>query len=137
MTTRTYGIFEYITLDIVHLKRKSCREYKYSALFVDKCSNKTFAYQPKTRPFHSFQEALTSYYSQRFLRCLKMRILRTDFDFLVLDKNFNDVLIEKNFRLRTSAPYKHQQSASSVVLRTAFLLSWHTTVLQWTSYALD
>jgi hypothetical protein len=29
---------------------------------------------------------------------------------LVLDKNFNDVLVEKNIRLRTSAPYKHQQN---------------------------
>jgi hypothetical protein len=34
-----------------------------------------------------------------------MRILHTDFDALVLDKHFNDVLVEKNLRLRTSAPY--------------------------------
>jgi hypothetical protein len=39
-----------------------------------------------------------------------MRILHTDFNSLVLDKNFNDVLVEKNIRLRTSAPYKHQQN---------------------------
>jgi hypothetical protein len=39
-----------------------------------------------------------------------MRILHTDFDSLVLDKHFNDVLAEKNIRLRTSAPYKHQQN---------------------------
>jgi hypothetical protein len=39
-----------------------------------------------------------------------MRILHTDFDALVLDKYFNDVLVEKNIRLRTSAPYKHQQN---------------------------
>jgi hypothetical protein len=39
-----------------------------------------------------------------------MRILHTDFDALVLDKHLNDVLVEKNIRLRTSAPYKHQQN---------------------------
>jgi hypothetical protein len=39
-----------------------------------------------------------------------MRILHTDFDALVLDRHFNDVPVEKNIRLRTSAPYKHQQN---------------------------
>jgi hypothetical protein len=41
---------------------------------------------------------------------IKMRILHSGFDSLVLDKHFNDVLVKKNIRLRTSAPYKHQQN---------------------------
>jgi hypothetical protein len=36
--------------------------------------------------------------------------LYTDFDSLVLDKNFNDVLVEKNICLHISAPCKHQQN---------------------------
>jgi hypothetical protein len=39
-----------------------------------------------------------------------MHILHTDFDSLVLDKHFNDILVVKNIRLRTSALYKHQQN---------------------------
>jgi hypothetical protein len=49
MTTSKYVIFEHITLDIIHLNRKSCRGYKYSALFVDKCSTKIFAYYLKRK----------------------------------------------------------------------------------------
>jgi hypothetical protein len=95
MTTSTYGIFEYITLDIIHLNRKSCHGYKYSALFVDKCSTKTFAYHLKRKSdlVTTFKKLLRDYHSQRFPRCLEMRILHTDFDSLVLDKNLNDVLV--------------------------------------------
>jgi hypothetical protein len=112
MTTSAYGIFEYITLDIIHLNRKSCRGYKYSALFVDKCSTKTFAYHLKRKSdlVTAFEKLFRDHNPQRFPRCIEMRILHTDFDALVLDKQFNDVLVEKNIRLRTSAPYKHQQN---------------------------
>jgi hypothetical protein len=41
-----------------------------------------------------------------------MRILHTDFDALVLD---NDVLVEKNIHLRTSALYKHQQNLAGAM----------------------
>jgi hypothetical protein len=107
--TSTYGIFEYITLEIIHLFRKSCRGYKYSTLFVDKCSTKTFAYHPKRKSdlVTAFKKLLRDYHPHRFPLCLEMRILYKDFDSLVLDENFN--LVEKNIRLRTTAPYKHQQ----------------------------
>jgi hypothetical protein len=107
MTTSTYFIFEYITLDIIHLNRKSCRGYKYSALFVEK-----FAYHLKRKSdlVTAFNKLLRDYHPQRFPRCLEMRILHTDFDSLVLGKHFNDILVEKNIRLRTSAPYKHQKN---------------------------
>jgi hypothetical protein len=105
MTTSAYGIFEYLTLDIIHLNWKSCRGYKYSALFVDKCSTKTFAYHLK-RKFDlvtAFKKLLRDRNPQRFPRCFEMRILHMDFDALVLDKHVIDVL-------RTSEPYKHQQN---------------------------
>jgi hypothetical protein len=98
ITTSTYGIFEYITLDIIHLNRKSCIGYKYSTLFVDKCSTKTFVYHLKRKSdlVTAFKKLLHDYHLQRFPWCLEMRILHTDFDSLVLDKTFNDVLVEKN-----------------------------------------
>jgi hypothetical protein len=112
MTTSTCGIFEYLTLDIIHLNRKSCRGYKFSALFVDKCSTKTFDYHLKRKSdlVTVFKKLFRDYHPQRFPRCLEMRILHTNFEYLVLDKNVNDVLVEKNIRLRNSAPYKHQQN---------------------------
>jgi hypothetical protein len=110
MTTSAYGIFEYLKLDIIHLNRKSCRGYKYSTLFVDKCSTKAFGYHLKRKSdlVAAFKKLLRDHNPQRFPRCLEMRILHTDFDALVLDKHFNDALVEKNIRLRTSAPYKHR-----------------------------
>jgi hypothetical protein len=80
MTTSAYGIFEYFTLDIIHLNRKSCREYKYSALFVDKCSTKTFAYHLKRKSdlVTAFKKLLRDHHTQRFPRCLEMRILHMD-----------------------------------------------------------
>jgi hypothetical protein len=95
MTTSAYGIFEYLTLDIIHLNRKSC--------LVDKCSTKTFAYHLKRKSdlITVFKKLLRDHNPQRFLRCLEMRILHSGFDSLVLDKHFNDVLVEKNiFRLQ-------------------------------------
>jgi hypothetical protein len=134
MTTSTYGIFEYITLDIIHLNQKSCRGYKYSALFVDKCSTKKFAYYLKRKSYlvTAFKKLLRDYHHQRLPRCFEMRILHTDIDSLVLDKHFNDVLVEKNIRLHTSLINISRTllSAMSVALRTAFVLSWHTTTLQ-------
>jgi hypothetical protein len=96
------AVFEYITLDIIHLNRKSCRRYNYSALFVNKCSNKTFAYHLKRKSdlVTAFKKLLRDFHPQKFPLCLEMRILHTDFDSLVLDKNFNDVLVEKNICLR-------------------------------------
>jgi hypothetical protein len=78
--------------------------YKYSTLFVEKCSTKTFAYH-LNRKFDlvtAFKKLLHDYHPQRFPRCLEMSILHTNFDSLILDKPFNDVLVKKNIRLRHS-----------------------------------
>jgi hypothetical protein len=71
-----------------------------------------------------------------------MRILHTDFDSLVLDKHFNDVLVEKNIRLRTSAPYKHQQNLNeryvgSIKDGICTVMAYNNDPIRYWCYAMD
>jgi hypothetical protein len=71
-----------------------------------------------------------------------MRILYTDFDSLVLDKNFNDVLVEKNIRLRTSAPYKYQQNLAesydgSIKNGIRTVMAYNNAPIRYWCYAMD
>jgi hypothetical protein len=104
-------------------------------LFVDKCSTKTFAYHLKRKSdiVMAFKKN-----PQRFPRCLEMRILHTDFDSLVLDKNFNDILVEKN----TSAPYKHQQNLAeryvfSIKNGIRTVMAYNNAPIRYWCYAMD
>jgi hypothetical protein len=67
MTTSSNGIFEYPTLHVIHLNRKSCRGYKHSALFVDKCFAKTFVYHFKRKSdlVTAFEAMLTIVFADR------------------------------------------------------------------------
>jgi hypothetical protein len=38
ISNKTYGIFEYLTVDIIYNNKRSCRGYRYIALFVDKAN---------------------------------------------------------------------------------------------------
>jgi hypothetical protein len=142
MATSTYGIFEYLTLDIIHLNRKSNRGYKYSALFVDKCSTKTFAYHLKRKSdlVTALKKLLRDYHPLRFPRCLEKGILHTDFDSLVLDKPFLSRKTPVCALVRPINISRTLLSAMSAALRTAFVLSWHTITLQFITsviYAMD
>jgi hypothetical protein len=71
-----------------------------------------------------------------------MRILHTDFDALVLDKHFNDVLVEKNIRLRNSAPCKHQQNLAeryigSIKDGIRTVMAYNNATIRYWCYAMD
>jgi hypothetical protein len=71
-----------------------------------------------------------------------MRILHTNFDSLVLDKHFNDVFVEKNIRLRTSAPYKHQQNLAeryvgSIKDGIRTVIAYNNAPIRYWCYAMD
>jgi hypothetical protein len=71
-----------------------------------------------------------------------MRILHTDFEALVLDKHLNDVLVEKNICLRTSAPYKHQQNLAeryvgSIKDGIRTVMAYNNAPIRYWCYAMD
>jgi hypothetical protein len=39
ISNKIYGIFEYLTVDIIHISKQSCRGYRFIALFVDKATS--------------------------------------------------------------------------------------------------
>jgi hypothetical protein len=42
ISNKTYLFFEYLTVDIIHINKRSCRGYRYIALFVDKVTSMAF-----------------------------------------------------------------------------------------------
>jgi hypothetical protein len=71
-----------------------------------------------------------------------MRIMHMDFDSLVLDKHFNDAFVEKNIRLRTSAPYKHQQNlderyVGSIKDGIRTVMAYNNAPIRYWCYAMD
>jgi hypothetical protein len=47
ITTRQYGVFEYLSVDILSWTYVSVRGYQYTALYVDKCTKHLFHYHMK------------------------------------------------------------------------------------------
>jgi hypothetical protein len=66
-----------------------------------------------------------------------MQILHTDFDALVLDKHFNDVLVEKNIRLRTSAQNLAEPSVGSIKDGIRTVIAYNNAPIRYWCYAMD
>ena len=112
MSDKEYGIFEFITVDIMYMTRRSVRGYLYVALFVCKTTTKTF---PKLMRYKSellpkFKELLSENNITKNPNIVEIRYLLSDSDSNITDIEFEKYMRSENITLYTSAPYKKQQN---------------------------
>jgi hypothetical protein len=135
MTASTYGIFEYLTLNIIQLIVAADTSTPH-------CLSTNVLLRHLLTIVTAFKKLLRDYHPQRLPRCLEMRILHTDFDFLVLDMHFNDVLVEKTFvcaLVRLTNINRILLSATSVALRNGIrtVLAYNNVPIRYWCYAMD
>jgi hypothetical protein len=112
LSQKVYQPFEYLSADILDMKTRSYRRYKYIALFVDKLTSfimHTFM-EKKNESIIRLQEVLRDYSPDNNPKSSKTRFLLTDYDTVITDKRVQTYLKENNITLLSSAPHKHQQN---------------------------
>jgi hypothetical protein len=108
----SYGIFEYISLDIIFFPIQSYKHYTCSALYMDKCTNKIFAYHMKLKSelLNTFKQLINDNNHHKNPKSLTIRILQSDFEQTILSSEFITFLQTNNIEFQSSAPYKHAQN---------------------------
>ena len=106
-----HWIFEYISVDIIISNKQGVRGFKYTALYVDKCTAEVFPYNMKAKSelLHTFQKLISEYGPERHPRCVHLRYLQRDSGSESLSAEFKAFLQQNNIQLLTSSPYKHEQ----------------------------
>jgi hypothetical protein len=116
---KRWGIFEYITVDIIPVNFKSIRGHKYMSLFVDKTTPMTFPkLMKKTSDFlRVLEEIIHENGLDKNPRSLEVRVLQGDHDPVIVDNKVKDYLNKKNIMLYTSAPYIHQENLADTYVQ--------------------
>ena len=114
LSQKIYGIFEYLSFDILELG-KTCRSidgYIYSIVIVDKESNRLFVYgtPAKSDLLDCFKRCIYNHGPKGNPRSIKLTYLNTDNESCALDDKFLKFCTDEDIHLQLSSPYKHQQN---------------------------
>lgn len=111
ISNKEYGIFELLSVDIVVLNKTSLRGFKYTALYVDKCTSKVFPYHMalKSELLDTLKLIISEHGKERNPRSLHLRFLQADSGTEALSNEFTAYLSSSNIQLQVAAPHKHQQ----------------------------
>ena len=111
MTTRTYNVFEYISVDILIWTYTSVRGFKYTALYVDKCTKHLFHYHMKSKSelLETFKTLIKEHGKSKNPRAVEIRYLQGDSGSELLSTEFTTYTKDNNIVLLVGAPYKHEQ----------------------------
>ena len=106
-----YGLFEYVSLDILEYSITSVRNFKYQAFYVDKCSTFLAIYHMKTKDelLLTLKTFLREHSQTKNPRLLKVRYLQPDSGKEALSASFLEYCQLSDIQLLPGAPYKHQQ----------------------------
>lgn len=111
ISTNEYLPGEYISFDIISFKVKSIRNYKYSAIYVDKSSGKVIAHHLKRKSdlLKSLKDVCRLVSTLRPPR--KLRFLQSDPESVTTSSEFKDYLAQPGVNIKPlkAAPKKHQQ----------------------------
>jgi transposase InsO family protein len=112
ITNKQYGIFEYISVDIVYFNSPSIKNYLYSALYVDKATTKVFQYPMKLKSelLETLKSLIRDYGKKQNPKSIEIRILQSDWATEITSKEFTDFLKDNNIKFQSSAPSKHAQN---------------------------
>jgi hypothetical protein len=139
---KEYGVFELLSLDIIAFNIRSIRGHNYSAIYVDKCTTKVFAYHmsQKNKLLQTLKYIIQHY--GHYPRAVRLRFIQTDFGSEAISNSFLNYLYENNIMLQTSAPYKHQQNLVERYIYTLkdgirTIMAYNNTPRKYWCYALD
>lgn len=142
VSNKEYSVFELLSLDIIALNTRSIRGFNYSAIYVDKCTTKVFAYHMpnKTKLLQTLIDIIQQY--GHYPRAVQLRFLQSDFGSESLSNKFLNYLYDNHIILQTSAPYKHQQNLVERYIYTLkdgmrTIMSYNNTPRKYWCYALD
>lgn len=114
ISQKVYGIFEYLSFDIVEfgLSCKSIDSYVYAFIFIDIATETLFVYggPNKTYLLESLKRCIHNNGPTKNKLSMKLNFLNTDSDRNVLDDSFLEYCAKENMYLQLSSPYKHQQN---------------------------
>jgi hypothetical protein len=112
ISRKIYGVFELLSVDIVILNRISVRGFKYTAIYVDKATSKSFPYHmsSKSELLNTLKAVIAEHGGNRNPRSVKVRFLQADSGSEQLSTAFTEYVRQADIQLLLSAPYKHQQN---------------------------
>jgi hypothetical protein len=98
------GIFEYLTVDIIHINKQSCRGYRYIALFVDKATSKAFVQliKHKDDSLSIFKVMIEENGPYRNTKSVELGYLKDDYDTAIINERVSTYLFQKHIRLYSS-----------------------------------
>jgi len=93
ISNKVYGIFEFISVDIVYFNEPSIKNYLFSALYVDKATSKVFQYAMKNKSelLDSLKSLIREYGKNQNPRSLELRILQSDWATEITSTEFTDL----------------------------------------------
>jgi hypothetical protein len=144
ITTREYGIFEYLSVDILAWTYTSVRGYLYTALYVDKCTKHLFHYHMKSKSelLDTFKSLIHDYGNGKNPASLHVRYLQGDSGSEMLSSEFTQYTNDNFIILLVGAPYKHQQVLVEPYVKQVknglrTVLAYNNTPLFYYCYAFD
>jgi hypothetical protein len=109
---KIYNKFELLSLDIIVWNKVSVRHFKYTAIYVDKCTNKVFLYHMKKKSdlLQTLKDLLADYGGNKYPAVVMPKYILTDCMSEILSSEVKSYLREQGISLMLSAPYLHQQN---------------------------
>jgi hypothetical protein len=97
ISNKTYGIFEYLAVDITHINKRSCRGYRYIALFVDKATSMTFVQLIKHKDefLNTLKVMIEENGPHRNTKSVDLRYLQSDYDTAIINEKYQNTYLYK------------------------------------------
>jgi hypothetical protein len=144
LTQKVYNTFELLCLDIIVWNKLSVRQFKYSAIFVDKRTNKVFLYHMKHKSdlLQTIKDLISDYGGNRYPGVNAIKYILTDSMSEILSREVQDYLKSKGIQLQVSAPYLHEQNYAERFVQSIkdgirSIMAYNNAPIYYYCYALD
>ena len=120
LNLKVYGIFQYLTSDIVPFGFNSIRGFTATVLFACKASSKVWVYpiKRKSQWLSKLKQCIRENGKGVTPQAVELRYLLTDYATEVHSLDATNYLRDNNIELQNSAPYKHEQNLSERYIQT-------------------